>query len=214
LTLKGKIAAHGAAVLTLALLLSGCALAGRSFGRYVDDKTVTGGVKMRLAAVHLSHLKRVNVDVYDGVVYLTGTVETALEKSDAEIAAWEATGVDQVVNDIVVRERERSGDAVSALPDMRPRNPLMERFAWVTRMESTGPGGPDLAYDETGLLVATVYTVSARGLVDAGVATLPASGRPVDRVAIYAIPSRVDLPEPLYSVVLWHVADRAAAARP
>jgi hypothetical protein len=211
LTLNRKIAAHGAAVLTLALLLSGCALAGRSFGRYVDDKTVTGGVKMRLAAVHLSHLKRVKVDVYDGVVYLTGTVETALEKSDAEIAAWEATGVEQVVNDVVVRDRERSGDAISALPDLRPRHPLMERFAWVARMESTGPGGPEIAYDEGGLLVATIYTVSARGLVDAGVATLPASGRPVDRVAIYAIPSRADLPEPLYSVVLWHVAERAAA---
>ena len=123
MTLIGKIAAHGTAVLALALLLSGCALAGRTFGRYVDDKTVTGGVKMRLAAAHLSHLKRVNVDVYEGVVYLTGTVETALEKSDAEIAAWEATGVDQVVNDVVVRDRERTGDAISALPDLRLRDP-------------------------------------------------------------------------------------------
>jgi hypothetical protein len=167
-TLIGKLAAHGAAVLTLALLLSGCALAGRSFGGYVDDKTVTGGVKLSLAAVHLSHLRRVNVDVYDGVVYLTGTVQTALEKSDAEIAAWETTGVEQVVNDVVVRDRERPGDAISALPDLRPRHPLMERFTWVTRMESTGPGGPELAYDASGLLVATIYTVSARGLVDAG----------------------------------------------
>ena len=66
-------------------MLSGCALAGRSFGRYVDDKTVTGSVKMGLAARHLSHLKRVNVDVYDGTVYLTGTVNTEIEKSDAEI---------------------------------------------------------------------------------------------------------------------------------
>ena len=211
MTLIGKIAAQGTAVLTLALLLSGCALAGRTFGRYVDDKTVTGGVKMRLASAHLSHLKRVNVDVYEGVVYLTGAVNTALEKSDAEIAAWEATGVEQVINDVVVRER--ASDAISALPDLRPRHPVMERFAWVTRLESTAPGGPDLAYDAAGLLVATIYTVSARGLVDTGVATLPAGGRPVDRVSIYAIPSRTDLPEPLYSVVLWHVADRPAVRR-
>lgn len=211
MTLFGKIAAHGAMVLTAALLLSGCALAGRTFGRYVDDKTVTGGVKMRLVAAHLSHLKRVNVDVYDGVVYLSGAVDTALEKSDAEIAAWEATGVDQVVNDIVARER--ASDAVSALPDLRPRNPLMERFAWVTRMEAGAPGGPELAYDAAGQLVATVYTVSARGLVNTGVATLAAGGRPVDRVSIYAIPARADLPESIYSVVLWHVAERAAARR-
>jgi hypothetical protein len=204
----GKITAHGAVVLTAALLLSGCSLAGRSFGRYVDDASLTGGVKVRLAAAHLSHLKRVNVDVYEGVVYLSGVVNTALEKSDAEIAAWEATGVEQVVNDIVVRER--ASEAVSALPDLRPRNPLTERFAWVTRVESSAPGGPDLAYDATGQLVATVYTVSARGLVNAGAATLPAGGHPVDRVTIYALPAREDLPESLYSVVLWHVPERAA----
>jgi len=206
-TLFGKIAAQAAAPLTAVLLLSGCALAGRTFGRYVDDKTVTGGVKLRLAAAHLSHLKRVNVDVYGGVVYLSGVVNTALEKSDAEIAAWETAGVEQVVNDVVVGERLT--EAVSALPDMRPRNPLRDRFTWVTRVESVAPGGPDLAYDATGQVVATVFTVSGRALVNTGVATLSAGGRPVDRVSIYALPARDDVPEPLYSVVLWHVPERA-----
>ena len=211
MALIGKSAAHTAAVLTLALLLSGCALAGRTLGGYVDDKTVTGSVKLSLAATHLSHIKRVNVDVYDGVVYLTGTVRSEIEKSDAEIAAWQTTGVEQVINDIVVRER--ASEAVSALPVMRPRSPLTDRFSWVTRVEQAQPGGPELAYDEAGTLVATVFTVSARGLVNTGVATLPAGGRPVDRVSIYPIPVREDLPEPLYSVVLWHVAERAAARR-
>ena len=67
-----KISAYSAVVVGLALLLSGCALAGRTFGRYVDDKTLTGSVKMSLATLHVSHLKRVNVDVYDGTVYLSG----------------------------------------------------------------------------------------------------------------------------------------------
>src|SRR5262245_32890644 len=115
----------------LASMLGGCALAGRTLAGYVDDKTVKGGVRMRLAAAHLSHLKRVKVDVYNGVVYLSGTVDTELEKSDADIAAWETAGVEQVVNDVVVRRRP--GEAVSALPDLRSRNPLLERFAWVTR---------------------------------------------------------------------------------
>lgn len=210
MTLIGKIAAHVTAGLMLASVLSGCALAGRSLGGYVDDKTVTGGVKMRLAAAHLSHLKRVKVDVYKSVVYLSGTVNTELEKSDAEIAAWGTAGVEQVVNDVVVRHR--ASEAVSALPDLRSRNPLMERFAWVTRVEAGTPGGPDLAYDAENKLVATVYTVSARQLVDTGVATLPAAGRPVDRVSMYPIPVRGDLPEPLFAIVLWHVPDRAAAA--
>jgi hypothetical protein len=198
-------------MVTVATLLSGCALAGRTFGRYVDDKTVTGSVKISLAAVHVSHLKRVNVDVYEGTVYLTGAVNSALEKSDAEIAAWQAHGVEQVVNDIVVRGT-RSNDVISALPEMRPRHTLMERFAWVTRVERRA-GGPELAYDRDGRIVATVYTLSSRGLVDAGFTTLPAEGRPVDRVSIYPIVVREDIPEPQYVLVLWHVGDRAAAAR-
>jgi len=194
-----------------ALLLSGCALAGRTFGGYADDKVVTGGVKMRLAGVHLSHLRRVNVDVYDGVVYLTGTVKTAEEKSDAEIAAWRTDGVQQVVNDIVVRER--SAEAVSAMPDLRPRHPLMERFGWLARVEPGAPGAADLAYDEQGRVVATIYTVASRALANVGVATLSAGGRPVDHVSIYPVPAREDLPEELLTVVLWHVAERAAAQR-
>ena len=206
-----KISAYFAVVVGLALLLSGCALAGRTFGRYVDDKTLTGSVKMSLATLHVSHLKRVNVDVYDGTVYLSGIVNTPAEKSDAEIAAWRAEGTEQVVNDLVVRDNPR--DAVSALPDLRPRHPLMERFAWVTRVESRIPGGPELAYDADGRLVATVYTVSSRTLLNLGTTTLPADGRAVDRVSIYSIPVREDVPEPLYAIVLWHVGERAASRR-
>jgi len=207
----GKISAHSAVAVGLALLLSGCALAGRTFGRYVDDKTLTGSVKVSLAARHLSHLKRVSVDVYDGTVYLSGTVNTPAEKSDAEIAAWRAEGTEQVVNDLVVRDSPR--DAVSALPDLRPRHPLMERFGWVARVESRDPGGPELAYDRAGHLVATVYTVSSRTLLNIGTTTLSADGRPVERVSIYPIAMREDVPEPLYAIVLWHVGERAATRR-
>jgi hyperosmotically inducible periplasmic protein len=203
----GHIAAPCTAVLAVVLLLSGCALAGRTFGTYVDDTSITGGVKVRLASLHLSHLKRVNVDVYGRVVYLTGTVKTAEEKSDAEIAAWRTDGVEQVVNDIVVRERPI--EAVSALPDMRPRHPLMGRFTWIARVEPGGPGRPDLAYDAEGRLAATIYTVASRALVDAGVATLAAAGRPIDHVSLYPVPVREDLPEPLLTVVLWHLPERA-----
>ena len=208
----GKIVAHALAVAGLALVLSGCALAGRSFGRYVDDKTLTGSVKMSLGAVHLSHLRRVNVDVYEGTVYLSGVVNTPEEKSDAEIAAWHVEGTEQVVNDLVVREK--ADDAVSALPAMRPAHPLLERFTWLARVESREPGGPELAYDRQGQVVATVYTVLSRVLLNRGVATLlPADGRPVERVSIYPIPVAADVPEPAYTVVLWHVPERAAARR-
>ena len=196
-----KTAAHCAAIVAVVLLLSGCALAGRTFGRYVDDKTITGTVKLSLAARHLSHLRRVNVDVHDATVYLTGTVNSEVEKSDAEIAAWTSEGVEQVVNDVVVKRRGGGNEAVSALPDFRPRHPLLERFTSVARVETGAPGDPDLAYDAAGRLVATVYTVSSRTLINDGLATLSAGGRTVDRVTIYPIPVRADLPEPLYAIV-------------
>src|SRR5207237_10078430 len=97
--------------------------------------------------------------------------------------------------------------------DFRPRHPLLERFTSVARVETGAPGDPDLAYDAAGRLVATVYTVSSRTLINDGLATLSAGGRTVDRVTIYPIPVRSALAEPLYAIVLWHVAERAAAKR-
>jgi hyperosmotically inducible periplasmic protein len=203
---------RGAVVVALALLLSGCAMTGRTFGTYVDDAAVTGRVKMSLASLHLSHLRRVNVDVYGGTVYLTGTVQTPVEKSDAEIAAWKVKDVEQVVNDLVV-EGGDAAPAALALPTFERHHPLMERFARVERVETAAQGAPALAYDGTGRVVATIYTLGSRALVDAGVMTLPANGRPIDHVSIYPIPGRTDLPETQYAVVLWHVSEQAAARR-
>jgi hypothetical protein len=187
-------------------------MTGRTFGTYVDDAAVTGRVKMSLASLHLSHLRRVNVDVYGGTVYLTGTVETSVEKSDAEIAAWKVKDVEQVVNDLVV-QGGGVAPAALALPSFERHHPLMERFTGVDRVESAAQGAPALAYDRNGRVVATVYTLSSRALVNAGVTTLPADGRPIDHVSIYPIPARADLPEAEYAVVLWHVSEHAAARR-
>jgi BON domain len=67
-----------------------------------------------VAGEHPSHLKRVNVDAYDGTIYLSGFVERPIEKSDAEIAARRTEGVKQVVNDIVVRSSEDKDGRVVA----------------------------------------------------------------------------------------------------
>jgi osmotically-inducible protein OsmY len=98
------------------LMLSGCSLAGRTVGTYVDDKALIAAVKLRVAGEHPSHLKRVNVDAYDGTIYLSGFVERPIEKSDAEIAARRTEGVRQVVNDIVVRG---SKEVLAAAPHLR-----------------------------------------------------------------------------------------------
>ena len=200
--------------MAVTLTAGGCSLAGRTFSGYAGDYAVGADVKHRMADLHVRHLRRVKVDVYDRVVYLTGSVATPADKSDAEIAAWQVDGVEQVVNDLVVRRpRETADDAISALPATAPRHPLMERFPSVTRVESRRAGGPELAYDRTGRVVATVYTLGAREMINAGFTTLPADGRPIDHVSIYPIVAREDLPEPQYAVVLWHVGTPAAGAR-
>lgn len=194
-----------AAVLALTLA-GGCSLAGRTFGGYVDDKALVGAVKLRLAREHLSHLTRVNVDVFEGTVYLSGTVDTPQQKSDAEIAARRAKGVELVVNDLVVRGQE----PVSALPDQRWGRSLLDRLGGAARVEADQPGGPGLAYDTEGHHVATVYMVSQAALLDSGVDALRAGGRPIDHVSIYPVLDRRDLPGPHFYVVLWHVADTTA----
>jgi hypothetical protein len=84
------------------LVISGCSLAGRTLGGYVDDTLVKSAVKRRLATESVAGISGVKVDTFGGTVYLSGAVETARQKSDAEIAAWRVEGVQQVVNDLVV----------------------------------------------------------------------------------------------------------------
>jgi hypothetical protein len=198
-------------VLALALVLlvcGGCALAGRSLGGYVDDKLVKGAVKRQLTDTSLGRRSGVTVDTFGGTVYLTGEVETDAQKSDAEIAAWQVEGVGQVVNDLVVRRGDESPAAALA----RPSHPLRERLPGVVRVEPGLRGGPDLAHDAQGRLIATVYVLSARDLIDRDLATLRADGRPIDHVSVFALLGRPELPVPHYAVVLWHVSEPEAAA--
>ena len=102
--------------------------------------------------------------------------------------------------------------AVSALPAFGRGHPLIKRLPGVARVEPGRPGGPDLAYDHSGRVVASVYLVDWRQVIDAGLETLPSPGRPVDHVSTYAVPERADRPGPVYAIVLWHVSERDAAA--
>jgi hypothetical protein len=200
---------HGriAVVLLLsALFASGCSLAGRTFGRYVDDKALTGAVKLRLAAQHPASVARVNVDTYEGVVYLSGTAQSEEQKSYAEIAARRVEGVLEVVNDVRVR---RATPAASPTLIDHVRLPGVPGIA---RLDAVRPGAPYAAYDAAGRLVATVYTVSMRELAQEGFAGMRATGRSIDHVSIVPMASAADRPDAEYYVVLWHVSTTEAAA--
>jgi len=200
--------------------LTGCSLAGRTVGSYVDDKALTAAVKLNVAKVHPSALKRVNVDVYEDTVYLSGFVEEPIEKSDAEIAARRTDGVKQVINDLVVRNGEGSAAATSPTsatpstvpPSHKPRGPVRRAIPGVARVTPAWPGGPDHAFDRDGKVVATIYTVSAPDLAESDIRNLPTDGRLIDHVSVYALIDRGIVPGPRYAVVLWHVNEAAAAA--
>jgi hypothetical protein len=192
-------------VLAATLAASGCSL-----GRYIDDKTIAYGVKGGLAGRRAPAMATINVDVFEGTVYLTGDVDSAEEKSGAEISARSIDGVELVVNDV----RVTGGTSPSALVSTHGRNPLLDRLSGIARLDPPAPGdprGPSLAYDRAGRLVATVYTVPMVKLGHKGFDELRASSRPIDHVSVRPIVPEADVPEPQYEVILWHVSAGDAA---
>jgi hyperosmotically inducible periplasmic protein len=92
---------------TLALMffMTGCqALTGATMGENIDDGNITTSVKTQLAGDRLATLTRVGVETNNGVVYLTGEVETAEQRSHIGSLASQVKGVKRVVNNLQVRK--------------------------------------------------------------------------------------------------------------
>ena len=88
------------------ILITGCqAMTGETMGQNVDDGTLTSYVKTKLASDKLVTLTRVGVETNNGVVYLTGEVETAEQRSRIGSLASEVKGVKKVVNNLQVIKR-------------------------------------------------------------------------------------------------------------
>lgn len=78
---------------------------GQSTGEYLTDSKITATVKTKLSTARPRNLLAVGVDTNNGVVYLTGTVETPEDRDMAEMLAKDASGVKQVVNNIEVQRK-------------------------------------------------------------------------------------------------------------
>jgi hyperosmotically inducible protein len=76
----------------------------RPAGEYVDDKIITGKIKASLAADPVVAAHQINVDVRQGVVLLSGFVDTAEQKSRAQELAGKEGGVQKVDNQIQVKK--------------------------------------------------------------------------------------------------------------
>lgn len=104
--------------LTVAALLScGVAIAGTNMNdsdtdrahpkTFVKDSAITAKVKANLTADKASNLARVHVDTdQNGVVWLSGTVESATVASRAVAIAEKTDGVRSVHNDIKVKAED------------------------------------------------------------------------------------------------------------
>jgi osmotically-inducible protein OsmY len=93
---------------TLALLffMTGCqAMTGQTMGETIDDSYITGAVKTQLASDKMVSLTRVEVETNNGIVYLTGQVQTAEQRSHIGSLASQVKGVKQVVNNLQVINR-------------------------------------------------------------------------------------------------------------
>jgi osmotically-inducible protein OsmY len=78
------------------------AVQDRTLGRSLDDAAASNTVKARLMALDNNAYVRVDVEMAQGQLLLSGTTPTAEHKAMAERIAWSVAGIDQVANEIVV----------------------------------------------------------------------------------------------------------------
>lgn len=76
----------------------------RTMGQAIDDHTVTSNVKSALRHEPVYKFEDVNVSTYRGVVQLSGWANTQAQKDVAGRLARDVRGVQNVVNNITVRE--------------------------------------------------------------------------------------------------------------
>ena len=99
----------------LSLSLAGCTTittAGikkgdeRNFARSINDVNAERAIKARLKRAEGFKLKGVNVDVREGIVLLAGNVPRQEDRIEAERVAWSAPRVDQVGNEILIKDKQ------------------------------------------------------------------------------------------------------------
>ena len=97
---------RAAVTLVVLFFMTGCqAMTGQTAGEIVDDSVITSSVKTQLATDKVATLTRVEVETNNGVVYLTGQVQTAEQRSHIGSVASQVKGVKRVVNNLQVINR-------------------------------------------------------------------------------------------------------------
>jgi len=87
------------------LALAGCASTMVDKGTRNADSGITSVIQASLEANDKVKARQVEVETREGVVYLTGVVDTEEARREAGRVAWRTEGVGGVVNDLTVGER-------------------------------------------------------------------------------------------------------------
>jgi hyperosmotically inducible protein len=91
------------------LALAGCASSMVSQDTRQVDSGITSVVQASLEANDKVKARQVEVETREGIVYLTGVVDTEESRREAGRVAWRTEGVGGVVNDLTVGERTVGG---------------------------------------------------------------------------------------------------------
>ena len=85
------------------------AVSGReTAGQYVDDATISTNIRADLVSQAGFKATEIHVETMQGVVELSGFVDSASQKDKADQIAWNVKGVKDVHDDIVVRQSGNS----------------------------------------------------------------------------------------------------------
>ncbi len=98
----------------LATALSGCAVTSagvkkgdeRNVARSINDVSAERVIKARFSRADNVNLRGVDVEVAEGILVLTGNVQNQDDRMEAERIAWSAPGIDQVGNEIFVKDKQ------------------------------------------------------------------------------------------------------------
>ena len=99
------VAVAGSLVGVAVLTLAGCASSMVSKDTRHSDSGITSVVEASLEANDTVKAGQVEVQTREGLVYLTGVVDTEEARLEAARVAWQTEGVNGVVNDLTVGER-------------------------------------------------------------------------------------------------------------